>query len=62
MDEEETPRVAYEDTIEGGHICFLRVCPICHRFVRPDDKTNMVDPNATCSAHGPVRMPCEGYF
>jgi hypothetical protein len=62
MDEEGTPRVGYEDTIEGGHVCFLRVCPVCHRWVRPDNDTNMKDDNASCTKHGRVRMPCEGYF
>lgn len=64
MSDEKTPRVVYEDTIEGGHVCFLRVCPVCHRLVRAEATSTLAGEttNATCSAHGPVRMPCEGYF
>jgi hypothetical protein len=41
---------------------FLRRCPICSRFVKADEQSNRVDPNATCSKHGRVKMDFIGYF
>ena len=54
-----------------GDMVFVRVCPVCNRFVKADEGinflTNMNDdvkfnePNATCKKHGRVNMPFEGY-
>ena len=63
----ETPRICYE-----GGACFLRVCPECARFVKADSKITVYgshgdervsdEPNATCSQHGRISMPFEGWF
>ena len=55
----ETPLVQYD----GGAV-FERVCPLCRRFVKADDSTNMdkETPNATCSKCGRVRMGFVGWF
>ncbi len=61
---EESPRVSYGDGAQ-----FVRICPKCGRFVRPDPeiitKGEQVQedmPNATCRKCGRVAMPFEGWF
>ena len=59
----ESPRVSYE-----SGACFVRVCPKCARFVKSDDSILINDdglkpgPTATCSKHGRVEMPFEGFI
>ena len=55
--------------IYGDGLCFIPVCPSCGRFVKADDSVlvNGLDelskePNATCSKHGRINMPFEGYI
>lgn len=50
-----------EEGSEGS--VFVRLCPICGRFVKPDEsiKVNMdgrplPEPNANCKKHGRIRM------
>lgn len=56
-------RVRYGD--EGA--TFVPVCPSCGRFVRADAEVTLrgdgqpVGTNATCTKHGRVQMPFEGY-
>lgn len=57
-------RVVYE-----GGLTFVPVCPICKRFVKADDSVvvngfeELKDqPNATCSAHGRIKMLFEGWI
>lgn len=43
---------------------YYRVCPICGRFVRADDRSSIpeyVETNATCIVHGRVKMPFCGW-
>lgn len=53
---------------EGETAYFVPVCPICGRFVKADNtifaSLSKVDekPNATCSKHGRVIMPFEGFY
>jgi hypothetical protein len=59
-------RVQYE----GCGATFLLVCPKCNRFVKADATIKVYGdgyikedvPNATCSKHGRVAMPFEGYY
>ena len=60
----ESPRVSYE-----SGACFIRVCPKCGRFVKSDESILLNGdgslpgrPTATCSEHGRVEMPFEGFF
>jgi len=54
---------------QGGAL-FNRTCPVCGRFVKPDEtilvngleQLHPTEPNATCKQHGRVRMPFEGYY
>lgn len=55
---------------DGEQAVFVRVCPRCNRFVKPDKTITIkayeiapepVEPNATCSKHGRVGMPFEGF-
>ena len=58
-----TPTVSFGDAI------FIRQCPHCARFVKPDEsmRTNWLfetpenAANATCKVHGRVKMPLAGY-
>ena len=54
---EDEPRISYGDGT------FVRRCPKCFRFVRPDEKALMGggEPNATCKRCGRVEMPFEGF-
>ena len=60
-DEFHGPFVAYGATV------WRRVCPICGRYVTADKSIQINwltespadEPNATCSAHGRVKMPFE---
>jgi hypothetical protein len=63
---EDGPRVAYAFDDEGEYVC-VRVCPKCGRFVKADQEVTCGQlmqglPNATCSKHGRVTMPSEGWF
>lgn len=66
----EGPYVTYGDPEEeDGGALFRRVCPTCNRFVKADGSTTFRHlngredkPNATCSVHGRVVMPFEGYY
>ena len=56
------------DCGDHGQAMFIRRCPECSRFVKPN-KTIRVrgytiadEPNAVCSKHGPVQMPFLGFF
>lgn len=69
MSEPSAPRVTYGDKDEpDGDLVFIRVCPNCGRFVKPDkivkniDENGKFEPNATCSKCGRVNMLFEGYF
>jgi len=61
----ESPRIIYG---EGAQ--FIRACPKCGRFVKPDeeilfggfDEQPKKQPNATCKKCGRVEMPFEGYY
>jgi hypothetical protein len=51
-------------------LTFLRRCPKCMRFVKADASVLInwlteeprEEPNATCSIHGRVKMPCMGWL
>ena len=53
-----------EDRVNYGDAVFVRRCPKCWRFVKPDDEARCGPgtPNATCKTHGRVEMPFEGYY
>lgn len=53
-----------ETRVRYGDGYFLRRCPICFRFVKPDDVANENGgkPNATCKVHGHVEMAFEGIY
>jgi hypothetical protein len=62
FDYEGVRRVSYDGA------CFVPVCPRCGRFVRVDEWIALHEeapvvraPNATCSLHGRVNMPFEGF-
>ena len=52
-----------------GGLVFVRQCPHCARFVKPDETIKVNEefgplnaPNATCKVHDRVKMPFMGYF
>ena len=66
--EDDRNYITYSCGDEYGDAVFVRRCPECSRFVKPNAKirtkgTTIVDePNATCKVHGPVKMPFLGFF
>jgi hypothetical protein len=59
---EERPRIMY------GDACFIRVCPECGTFVKADEEIKIYEmtpcvrhTNATCTKHGRINMPFEGF-
>jgi hypothetical protein len=66
--EEHTRRKIYDGGREGNMV-FIPRCTKCGQFIKAD-KSVMVNglgelkdqPNATCSNHGRVSMPFEGFF
>jgi hypothetical protein len=58
MNYENTPTVQYEG--HEGEPIYYRVCPICGKYVKADDKSTIPQylvSNATCKIHGRVAMP-----
>ena len=56
-----TPIVCYGKPGDELYHAWYRVCPICGRFVKPDDRTKIPEyqgnkPNATCKKCGRVQM------
>lgn len=63
---ENTPIVIYGNERDESPM-FYRVCPICGRFVKADDATQIPEylrdkPNATCKKCGRVQMPFAGWW
>ncbi|MBA7658594.1 hypothetical protein ES703_66553 [subsurface metagenome] len=65
---EKTPMQFYEGDSQES-LAFVRLCPNCARFVKPDDHVliNGLDqvseqPNATCSKCGRVTMIFDGWW
>lgn len=57
---ENTPTVMY-GPIDDCWCVFYRICPICGRYVKADEKSKMPEylgdnPNATCKKCGRVQM------
>lgn len=58
--------------VSYGELVFIRRCPVCSRFVKPDADIHVMEnglgelkwdkPNATCKVHGRVEMKFEGCF
>ena len=65
--DEGAPRWVWSDDYFGDAV-FVRVCPSCNRYVKPDPVLHLkgesiVDvPNASCAKHGRIQMPFEGFF
>lgn len=62
------PCVSY-DCAGNGMAVFIRVCPKCRCFVRPDDNIFVGEesglrpgPNATCKRCGRVEMDFQGFM
>jgi hypothetical protein len=69
MDFEDERNYIQYDGGDLGQMLFVRRCPVCMRFVKPDlsvyanDSCGLKDkPNATCSKHGRVKMIFGGFF
>ena len=65
--DEKTPMKFYGD--DSNVLAFIRLCPDCGRFVKPDDYVLVngleevsKDPNATCSKCGRVTMIFDGWW
>ena len=59
---ENTPTVMYRSRYDSEVPVFYRICPICGRYVKADDRTKIpeylgTEPNATCKKCGRVQMP-----
>lgn len=66
---ENTPMKFYGDDDASEALAFIRLCPNCGRFVKPDDYVLVngleevsKEPNATCSKCGRVSMIFEGWW
>lgn len=70
MDAYEGNTVQYDCGEDFGSAQFIPKCPVCGRFVKADKTTPFranyehyeFGPNATCTKHGHVEMPFEGWF
>lgn len=54
-----------QSVIYGDGATFTRRCPLCGRYVKPDDESSCTDggnPNATCTKDGRIRMEFEGWY
>jgi len=67
--DENTPMRFYGEGDGGEVLAFIRLCPHCGRFVKPDAhvKVNGLEqvseePNATCSKCGRVTMIFSGWW
>lgn len=67
--DENTPMQLYGFDDNESELAFVRLCPNCGRFVKPDDHVmvNGLDevskePNATCSKCGRVTMIFDGWW
>jgi hypothetical protein len=59
--------IAYGE--EGNKAVFIRRCPQCSRFVKPNKQVRISDhaglanePNAACGIHGAIQMPFIGFI
>ena len=65
---DESPQIGFGSADdETGIAVFIRVCPICGRFVKADKEVTFdgrgqpKGANATCSKHGRIEMIWIGY-